>query len=357
MQRDWGRKGGLRDPDPRRWTGPGIARERLDTLLSGFQGRRVLVVGDLMLDEYVWGRVNRISPEAPVMVVDVVETTHALGGAGNVVNNIQAMGASAVVAGVVGDDPNGLAVRERLRECGSVPDGVAIAPDRPTTVKTRIVAHSQQVVRVDRELRTAIPETTLAAVSRFVRDAVSGVDAVLLSDYSKGVLVDSLVRDAVAAARAAGRPVAANLKPPRVDPFAGATLLTLNVHEAERATGVEITDEPSLLSAGGSLRRRLECSALMVTRGGEGVALFTADAEPVLLAARRVEVYDVTGAGDTVISAATLALAAGGGFVEAAAIGNLAGNAKVTKLGVAPVTRDEIRRMAEPAVPPEGEAS
>jgi rfaE bifunctional protein kinase chain/domain len=266
MQRDWGRKGGLRDPEPQRWTGPGIARERLDAILAGFEGRRVLVVGDLMLDEYVWGRVNRISPEAPVMVVDVVETTHALGGAGNVVNNIQAMGASALVSGVVGDDPNGLAVRERLQACGSAPEGVVTAPDRPTTVKTRIVAHSQQVVRVDREQRTAIPEATLAAVSGFVRDAVARVDAVLLSDYSKGVLVDSLVRDAVAAARAAGKPVAANLKPPRVEPFSGATLLTLNVHEAERATGIEITDEPSLLSAGCGLRERLACSALKIGR-------------------------------------------------------------------------------------------
>jgi len=326
-----------------------LSPDRLRSLLEAFTGRTILVVGDLMLDEYVWGRVNRISPEAPVMVVEVQETTHCLGGAGNVATNIQAMGGQAVLSGVVGADETGRTLTERAAGCGCHAHGIFAVEGRPTTIKTRIVAHSQQVVRVDRETKGPISGEALDQVMDFVRTAVPRVEAGLLSDYAKGMLTDAIVGESIRLARGHGKPLAANLKPPRVDPFAGATFLTMNLHEAERATNESFPDEAALLRAGAALRERLSCDALLVTRGADGVCLFTADADPLLLPARRVEVYDVAGAGDTVIGAATMALAAGATFAEAAAIGNLAGNVKVTKLGVAPVSRDEIRHMAEEA--------
>lgn len=317
------------------------------SLLDRFAGRRVLVVGDVMLDEYVWGQVNRISPEAPVMVVEVNSTDWRLGGAGNVAHNVQAMGGHAVVCGVVGDDPNGGVVRDQVTGMGADARGLVSAPERPTTVKTRIVAHSQQVVRVDRETRTPVNGASLESMTAFAQAELAGVDAVVLSDYAKGALPDSIVTAIIALARRHAKPVAANLKPPRVDPFHGATLLTLNVHEAERAANESIINETDLFRVGAILRDRLGCEALLVTRGPHGVALFTADARPLCLPARPVEVYDVAGAGDAVISAATMALASGGSYAEAAAIGNLAGNAKVTKLGVAPVTREEMARLVD----------
>lgn len=323
--------------------------ERVYEVLERYSGRSILVLGDLMLDEYVWGQVKRISPEAPVMVVDVVRTTYALGGAGNVAHNVQAMGARAVVCGIVGDDTMGATLRDHVSEAGCIPEGIVTLEDRPTTVKSRILAHNQQVVRVDREKNTPISSEASRGLLKYVEEHIASVDGVILSDYAKGVLTEHLVKDTIALARRFNKPVAANLKPPRVAPFEGATLLTLNVHEAERAANETINETADLYRIGEALRAQLRCDALLVTRGADGIALFTASAEPVCLPARRLDVFDVAGAGDAVICAAALALASGASFLEAAAVGNIAGNAKVTKLGVAPVTRAEMRRVAEMA--------
>jgi D-beta-D-heptose 7-phosphate kinase/D-beta-D-heptose 1-phosphate adenosyltransferase len=247
---------------------------------------------------------------------------------------------------VAGKDAMGEILREHAVACGSSATGIIAADERPTTVKTRIVAHSQQVVRVDRETRAPLDSASESRLLSFLRETAPEVDAVILSDYAKGTLTDGLVVEAVAQAGALGIPVAANLKPPRVRPFAGAGFLSLNLAEAERAGNEPIADEAALERVGTRLRAELACGALLITRGPEGVALFTASGDPVTIPARRVEVYDVAGAGDAVISAAAMALAAGAEPVEAAAIGNLAGNVKVTKLGVAPVSRGEIRQMA-----------
>lgn len=321
------------------------APERLREIVNAFAGRRVLVVGDIMLDEYVWGEANRISPEAPVMVVEVRDTTYAIGGAGNVGHNIRSLGAHPRLCGVIGDDMMGKILQGIAAGAGIDTEGLVCAPDRPTTVKTRIVAHSQQVVRVDRETRDPISGTALDEMLVKVKHAIPTIDAVILSDYAKGALTDELTETVVSLARAAGKPTAANLKPPRVAPFRGATLLTLNMHEAERASNETIRCDADLHCVGRALRERLDCRALLITRGADGVALFTDGIEPVHIPARRVEVYDVTGAGDAVISASTLALISGASPAEAAAIGNLAGNAKVRKLGVAPVTTGEILEM------------
>jgi rfaE bifunctional protein kinase chain/domain len=327
-------------------TASGIKPERVDAILSAFTGRRILVAGDVMLDEYVWGQTSRISPEAPVPVLDVQRTTHTLGGAANVARNIREMGAEVTLAGVVGSDPGADMLLASLKANGCPLDCLAVAEDRLTTVKTRVVVQNQQIVRIDRETRKPVSGAAMEKLLRGIEAALPAADAVILSDYAKGALTDLLVRSVIKKAKQYRIPVAANLKPPRVEAFHGATLLTLNLAEAERAWRRPIRDGASLYRCGQSLRKRLACKGLIITRGGDGVVLFTPAAAPLVIPAHRVQVYDVTGAGDTVISAASLALSAGATCAEAAAIGNLAGNIKVTKLGTAAVDRDEIRRFA-----------
>ncbi len=324
----------------------GISRKRLDSLLDGFVGRRVLVVGDLMLDEYIWGQTSRVSPEAPVLVLDVQRTTHTPGGAANVARNVREMGGEVMVAGVVGTDSNADLLLSALQTEGCVTEGVVVAEERCTTVKSRVVAHNQQVVRIDREWRKPIGRVALKKLSAFADAIIPTVDAVILSDYAKGVLADELVAAIIKKAKKCHVPLAANLKPPRTTAFRGATLLTLNLTEAERAWEQPIVNEGALYRCGRVLHKRLACKGLLITRGGDGVALFIPAGAPLAIPARRVSVFDVSGAGDTVISAATLALSAGATLGEAAAIGNLAGNIKVTKLGTAPVTCHEIRQFA-----------
>ena len=325
----------------------GISLNRLDSLLNAFTGRRVLVVGDLMIDEYLWGQACRVSPEAPVLVLDVQRTTHTLGGAANVARNIQGMGANVAIAGVVGSDPNADRLLETLQAHDCDVEGVVAVEERCTTLKSRVVAQDQQIVRVDHETREPIDNATSEKLLTFIEQTMPTVDAVILSDYAKGVLTDQLVEAVVNKARQHDVPVTANLKPPRVAPYCGATLLTLNLVEAERAWGQQINSEADLYRCGQVLRKRLDCDGLLVTRGGDGVVLFTSTGAPLTISAQRVQVFDVTGAGDTVISAASMALSAGATLAEAVAIGNLAGNVKVTKLGTAAVDREEIRRFAK----------
>ena len=324
-----------------------MRRERLETLLDRFVGLKILVVGDLMLDEYIWGHAGRVSPEAPVLVVEVRNTTYSLGGATNVANYARHLGAAVSVAGVVGSDSSGVTLREKLRAGGCDTQGVLTEAGRPTTLKTRIVAQNQQVVRVDRETREEVPRETVDRLLGVIESEMPTADAIILSDYAKGVLSDRLIAAVIRSARDRRKPVTANLKPPRVEPFHGATLVTLNLQELERAEHETIAGEAALIRCGSRLRERLDCGGLLVTRGGDGLVLFMPEAGPVRIPARRVEVFDVVGAGDAVITAAVLSLAAGADCAEAAALGNVAGNIKVTKAGTAAVELDEIRRFLD----------
>jgi rfaE bifunctional protein kinase chain/domain len=325
---------------------PGIGPKRLEALLNAFTGRKILVAGDLMLDEYVWGQASRISSEAPVLILDVQKTTHSLGGAANVARNVREMGAEATLVGVVGRDASADQLMASLESCGCSKSGIVAADDRPTTVKSRVVAQNQQIVRIDRETKKPVTGAVMDKLLSRIEEMLPAADAVILSDYAKGVLTDRLVRTVIKQAREYRVPVAANLKPPHVEAFRGATLLTLNLAEAERAWGRPIIGEAGLRRCGQELRKQLACKGLLITRGGDGVVLFASTGAPLFIPAQRVQVFDVTGAGDTVISAALLALSAGGTCAEAAAIGNMAGNIKVTKQGTAPVDRDEMRRFS-----------
>ena len=321
------------------------ALDRLQSLLESFAGKHVLVVGDCMLDEYVWGKATRISPEAPVMVVEHVDTTYAAGGASNVAANVVAMDGRASIVALVGDDAMGETLRDELGRQGVSHAGLVVQPGRPTTVKTRIVAHHQQVLRVDRENRVPVPDEIAVRLVGRVQEELEAASAVLLSDYSKGVLTRRVVQEIIHLAQAAGKPVFANPKPSSLDYYAGLTFVSLNQSEAEAATGLSLADFDAADQLGERLLGLCRAEAAAVTLGGRGLVLFERGHSWRHLPVVPLEVYDPCGCGDSAISAATLARAAGATWEEAATLANLAGNAKVRKLGVVPVNRAEIEHV------------
>ena len=319
-----------------------LGRRRAQALLRSFSGCRVLVVGDVMLDEFVWGRVARISPEAPVPVVEVMGQSFHLGGAGNVAANVRALGGLAVVAGVVGRDVAGDRVRESLRLAG-VEDALAVAEDdRPTTLKTRIIAHHQQVVRADRERVDEVDAGLEKAVLAGAERALRGVSAVVVSDYQKGVVTARLMKALLARARRRRLPVLVDPKVRHFARYRGADLVTPNQLEAEQASGIRIRDEADLRAAGEKILRLLGCRAVLVTRGEHGMSLFPRGGRPVHVPTAAREVFDVTGAGDTVIATLGLALGAGARLPEAAILANFAAGVAVGKLGTATASPAEV---------------
>lgn len=319
-----------------------LATDRHAEILEGFAGRRIVVMGDLMLDEYLWGSATRISPEAPVMVVQIERESSVPGGAANVVNNLLALGASVCVVGVVGDDTRGASLRAMLSAAGAETRGIVTAADRPTIRKTRVIAHSQQVMRLDRELRDSLTEPVQHEVAARVGDAMSGADALLISDYDKGVLNPVTAEAAFASARLSRALVTANPKPPNVALLRGADLVSLNLSEARAAAASAGCAAPAIADAGTPLVSHLGFHTLVVTRGGEGLSIFRANTSPLHIPARPVDVYDVAGAGDTVISSITLGLVAGASVAEAADVANHAAACVVRKVGVATVTCPEL---------------
>ncbi len=322
-----------------------MERSQLERILASFEGRRVLVVGDCMLDEYVWGKVTRISPEAPVMVVEQERTSYAAGGASNVAANIVAMAGAASIVAVVGRDGMADRLREQLADVGVDHTGLVDVASRPTTVKTRVIAHNQQVVRVDREDRSALGEEVARRLVGAISERLAECEAVLFSDYSKGVLSEHVVSRTVAMARAKGLPVLANPKPASIDHYRGIDLVSVNQSEAEAVTGVAIADDAAAVRAGERLLERCGCGAAFVTRGAHGITVFERGSASIHVEGIPQEVFDVAGAGDSVVAAATLAHAGGAGWHEAATVANLAGNAKVRKLGVVPVARRDIEAV------------
>jgi D-beta-D-heptose 7-phosphate kinase/D-beta-D-heptose 1-phosphate adenosyltransferase len=319
-------------------------------IMQHFAGKRVLVLGDLMLDEHIWGEVGRISPEAPVIVVDAQEHQCRPGGAANVVNNVQALGARASVIGIVGADEHGRQLVDLLSSSGVDVSGVVVDPRRCTTRKTRIVAHSQQVVRVDRESRKALTARAVKDVVERLSAVIPAFDVVMFSDYDKGMAVRAVTQSVIDIAREHGKPVVVNSKPGNIKNFRSASVVTVNQSEAEAASGIQITGEKSLMRAAKRLMTPRYCGpeALVITRGPHGLSLFTADSYETI-PAHLVEVYDVAGAGDTLASVLSMSLSTGATFAEAAFLANCAGGAVVRKVGVATVTREEIALMLEGA--------
>lgn len=319
-----------------------MERTVVESLFAHAPQIRCLVIGDLMLDEYLWGRADRISPEAPVQVVDVVSEELRLGGAGNVVHNLAALGAQVSVCSVVGDDQNG---RELLGQfCHHHIDTSAIFQDsnRRTSRKTRVVAAHQQIVRIDRESRDALPATVEQQLCDWIFAHASEYRVVVLSDYNKGVLTPSVIAAAVTAAEHANIPVLVDPKGTDYSRYKGATLLTPNRKEAEAASGITIKDADSLNKAAIAIMRESGLKHLLITRSEEGMSLFSSDADAVHIPTLAREVFDVSGAGDTVLAALALGIASNLTMPMSAELANIAAGIAVGKLGTSIVTPNEI---------------
>lgn len=301
-----------------------------------------MVLGDVMLDEFVWGRVGRISPEAPVPVVEVTDESFHLGGAGNVAASVRALGGRAALAGVVGGDAAGERVRRALAVAGVEDQLVLVSPDRPTTLKTRIIAHSQQVVRADREDARDVTGRTLEALVEGLRREIASADALVVSDYQKGVVTPALLSRVLPLARRRHRPVLVDPKVRHFRQYRGVTVVTPNQLEAEQATGLRLQGPEDLEAVGRRILSLLGCRAALVTRGDQGMSLFERGRPSLHVPAAAREVFDVTGAGDSVIATLALALAAGASLPEAAFLANAAAGVVVGKVGTAQASPDEV---------------
>ncbi|MDA8161575.1 MAG: D-glycero-beta-D-manno-heptose-7-phosphate kinase [Desulfobacteraceae bacterium] len=310
--------------------------------IDAFSSSCLLVMGDLMLDQFIWGEVSRISPEAPVPVVEVHHETAMLGGAANVANNLRALGGNVVLGGVVGSDQTGKAIRQMAEGQGI--ELVAVEEEgRRTTVKTRIIARGQQVVRVDMENRMDIADVTLKAVTSAICGLGDRLDGIIISDYAKGVVTRGLMEAVMEMAAANGTPVLVDPKPANMHLYKGVSLVTPNKKEAESLAGFKIDSEKDLVRAGGVIQKALGVKAVLITMGPRGMALWQEGEGLFTIPTMAREIFDVTGAGDTVIATIALGLSSGLGLKSAAYLANIAAGAVVGKAGTAVVAADELK--------------
>ncbi len=317
-------------------------KHTLFELLDSFHQTRVLVFGDVMLDRFVYGTVERISPEAPIPVLTIERTVDMPGGAANVARNVATLGAQAVLMGIVGDDSWARDLRTQLEHDPSIALQLITDPSRPTTVKTRHVADRQQILRADVESRAPLSEEIASRSMQQFRAAAADVDIIILSDYAKGALADSMAQALIKAAREAGKPVLVDPKHRSFAKYRGATLLTPNRLELQQACGSEcLTDEQVVAGAQAMIDDGI-CCAMVVTRGKDGMSIIGTEAPPAHLRTIAREVFDVSGAGDTAVAALSLGIAAGATVVDAARLANVAAGIVVGKYGTAAVTAGEI---------------
>ncbi|MCK5243339.1 D-glycero-beta-D-manno-heptose-7-phosphate kinase [bacterium] len=321
-----------------------VRASRLKQLVNKFANKKILVIGDIMLDEYIWGKVSRISPEAPIPVVHVNKENALPGGAANVANNIVALGGKVILAGIIGKDAMGTRVLSLLKKEGVNTDCIIQDRSRPTITKTRVLAHSQQVVRIDRESPGQIRSKVINELLERYAKWIKRVDAVIISDYNKGLLTETLAQNVIHLARQHKRIISGDPKPQNIYKFKGVTLISPNQSEASLAAKQEITNRSTLIKAGKIILKDLQCEAVLITCGEEGMSLFEKNEGISHIHTVAQEVYDVSGAGDTVISTLTLALTAGGNFREAAVAANCAAGITVGEVGVATTTQTELKR-------------
>jgi rfaE bifunctional protein kinase chain/domain len=325
-------------------------KEELKDIVDRFPDARVLVVGDIIMDEYIWGDVSRISPEAPVPVVEVKRETKMLGGAANVIHNMAKLGAKPHFCGVVGEDGTGLQILEILRDMGLSTDGVVVEPERPTSVKTRVVAQNQQVVRFDRESREEIRPESRKRLLHFIRQRLASLDIIAVSDYGKGVVSGAFMDGLRAIAHGdAGGSVLIGVDPKICNfrHYHDVDVLTPNHHEAGAFCGVEIMDDATLVRSGRQMIHELNCRHLLITQGKDGMTLFERDGEISHIPTVARKVFDVTGAGDTVIATLCLGLAAGLDPKSAAIISNYAAGIVVGEVGTSTVSREDLKRAID----------
>jgi len=319
--------------------------DELIRCIDEFPKATVLVLGDIIMDEYIWGDVSRISPEAPVPVVDVRQETKMLGGAANVVNNIAALGGRAILCGIVGNDRTGEEIVERIESLNLPTGGIVRVSSRPTTIKTRIIAQSQQVVRFDRESRTGVDPKAMDLLLSFIRKTKDSLHAIVVSDYDKGVVTAEVMEGLRNLHRGSGIILGVDPKPKHFDLYRGIDVITPNHHEAGAFCGIQIMDRESLVMAGTRILDKLGCRAVLVTQGKEGMTLFEEEGEITHIPTVARKVFDVTGAGDTVISAFCLGLAAGMNLKSAARISNFAAGIVVGEVGTSAVKAEDLKQV------------
>jgi D-beta-D-heptose 7-phosphate kinase/D-beta-D-heptose 1-phosphate adenosyltransferase len=321
-----------------------LTKKRALEVIANFSRSGVLVVGDIMVDHFIWGNVSRISPEAPVPVVDVQKDSILLGGCANVLNNIYAMGGKVYVAGVIGADNVGKKLLAELRGREIETKGVVVEKGRPTTLKTRIVAHGQQMVRFDKENRKPIPQSSINKILEYVKSLRGKIGAIVISDYNKGVVSRNLIEGIKKIAENSGILICLDPKQNNFSIYEGVHVITPNHLEAQRAAGMEITDADDIQRLSEALFKKHDFQAMLITRGEEGMSLFENGRKIVHthFSAQAKEVYDVTGAGDTVIGILALGLAAQANIKEATCLANLAAGIVVGKIGTATVSQKEM---------------
>ena len=315
---------------------------RLNGIISNFKKANVLVIGDLILDEFLWGNVSRISPEAPVPVVWVRRESFMPGGASNVANNLRSLGAKTRISGVIGNDETGAILKGELEQKGIDTQGIVAEGRRPTTLKTRVVAIHQQVVRIDKEDVSPLSDATISRIIGYAKNVMDKVDAVIIEDYGKGVITPRLLKEIVPLARKKNKIISVDPKEEHLKYYQGISLITPNNHEASKAVGFEIKDASTLKKAGEAMLKKFKCRIALITLGENGMSVFQKDKPMKHIPTVAQEVFDVSGAGDTVIACYTLALAAGDDQVQAAHISNCAAGIVVGKVGIAVVSPEEL---------------
>ena len=321
-------------------------KQRMLKILENFHNKKVLVVGDIMLDKYIWGDVSRISPEAPVQIVNVLRESYAPGGAANVASSIAALNANAFMVGLTGIDEARRILLDEFKKRQINVDGIFIDKDKPTTQKVRIVGRSQQLLRVDYEKKEHIHDNIEHSMILFVEQNIERADVVVISDYAKGVITQKLSEKLIEQARSRNKTIIVDPKPKHMNFYSNATLITPNNAEAGEMTDIEDSTDESVLEMGGKLQRYLNTNVL-ITRGEKGMSLFKKDGEITNIPAKAKEVYSLIGAGDTVVATLAVALASGANLKEASMLANIAAGIKVGKIGTASVSIEEIRKEIE----------
>ncbi len=319
----------------------------LTPYINNFPKTRILVMGDIIMDEYIWGDVSRISPEAPVPVVEVQQETKMLGGAANVINNIRSLGGQATLCGVIGDDSIGRSIIRQIKKIGSDSEGIVIESDRPTSIKTRIVAHNQQVVRFDRESRDEIHPESTKKLLKYVKRSMNHIHAVVVADYGKGVISARLMKGLRELLKGENILLTVDPKENNFRHYHGIDIITPNHHEAGAFCGFKVVDEKTLIKAGNYMINKLHCSAVLITQGKDGMTLFENDGDIYHIPTIARHVFDVTGAGDTVIGTLCLGLASGMDMKSAAVISNFAAGIVVGEVGTSTVKVEQLIKVIQ----------
>lgn len=321
-------------------------KQKLLKILDNFKNKKILVIGDIMLDKYIWGDVSRISPEAPVQVVNVLRETFEAGGAANVANNVAALGGLPFMVGISGnDEAKNILMEEMKKKCINT-EGIFQDKDKPTTQKIRIIGKSQQLLRVDYENKEHVNKNIENSIIKFLEKNISQVDVVVISDYAKGVITPEICIKLIEIAKNHNKTTIVDPKPKHKDLYANIDLITPNNAEAEEMTGIEDGNDEAVAEMGSKLIKYLNTNVL-ITRGEKGMSLFEKNGSVTHIPAKAREVYSLIGAGDTVVATIALAVASGSGLEDAAFLANIAAGIKVGKIGTASVTTEEIKKEIE----------